>query len=430
MKVLVVGSGGREHALCWKISQSVKVHKLYCAPGNGGIADIAECINIKADAINELARFAIDNSVDLTVVGPEAPLAAGIVDVFAKQGLRIFGPDKISAQLEKSKVFAKQMMARFGLPTARFKTFVDADAARDYIDEIPGPFVIKADGLCAGKGVIIAGTKEQAKASVDSMMQKKEFGQAGDRIIIEEHLDGEEASLILVSDGKDYTLFPSSQDYKRIFNKDKGPNTGGMGAYSPATVMTSALTERVEKEIISPIINGLSKAGTPYKGVLYIGLMILDNNPYVLEFNVRLGDPETQAILPRLESDIVDIIDAAIDGTIGNIKPQWSPCPAVCIVCASGGYPGNYQTGFEIHGLTEASKASDIKIFHAGTAKKDGKYFTTGGRVLGVSAISDDIKSAVSSAYKATSSIKFTGIHYRQDIGQKAAEPAGQRGIV
>jgi phosphoribosylamine---glycine ligase len=429
MKVFVIGSGGREHALCWKIGQSAKVRKIYCAPGNGGIADIAECIDIKADAITELAKFAIDNSVDLTVVGPEAPLAAGIVDVFTKQGLRIFGPDKISAQLEKSKVFAKQVMARFGLATAHFKVFVDADAAKNYIDEICGPFVIKADGLCAGKGVIIAGTKEHAKASVDSMMVKKDFGQAGERIIIEEHLDGEEASVILVSDGKDYTLFPSSQDYKRIFDKDKGPNTGGMGAYSPAPVMTNALTKRVENEIIRPLISGLSKARTPYKGVLYIGLMIVNNNPYVLEFNVRLGDPETQAILPRLESDIIDIIEAAIDGTIDCIKPQWSPYPAVCIVCASGGYPENYQTGFEIHGLPEASKVNDINVFHAGTLKKEGKYFTTGGRVLGISAVSDNIRTAVSGAYKATSSIKFKGMHYRQDIGQKAVEAAGLRGI-
>jgi phosphoribosylamine---glycine ligase len=420
MKVLVIGSGGREHALCWKISQSTKVSRVYCAPGNGGISDIAECVDIKSDDIPSLIDFVEKNSIGLTVVGPEAPLTQGIVDAFQAQGLRIFGPEKNSAKLEESKIFAKQTMADFGLPTADFRIFDNPEGAKKYIDSMPGGFVVKADGLCAGKGVVIADTREKAKEAVDTMMVDKAFGLAGEKIIIEECLRGEEVSVILVSDGNDYLLFPSSQDHKRAFDNDAGPNTGGMGAYSPAPIATAQLIKSIETEIIQPLIAGLQKNHTPYKGVLYIGLMIVDNRPYVLEFNVRFGDPETQPIMMRLRSDILDIIEACIDNSLKHVTPVWDNRPAVSIVCASGGYPGAYNKGFEIHGLQSAQDMEGVEIFHAGTEKKHKEYFTSGGRVLGVTSLENDIAAAIDLAYKAVSRISFDGMFYRHDIGQKA----------
>jgi len=425
MKVLVIGSGGREHALCWKIAQSDRVNKLYCAPGNVGISEQAECVDIQSDDIAKLLGFAVDNSIDITVVGPEAPLTAGIVDIFNEHGLKIFGPDKVSAQLEASKVFAKEAMKRFGINTADFKIFDNPDDAKAYIDLRPLPLVIKADGLCAGKGVIIANTKAEAVSAINSMMQKKAFGPAGEKIIIEECLEGEEASIILVSDGKDYILFPTSQDHKRVSDNDKGPNTGGMGAYSPAPAVTDALTKRIEKEIIRPLLDGLRKENAPYKGVLYIGLMIVYDDLYVLEFNARFGDPETQAVLPRLETDLMDIIEGAINTDMRSVKAVFSKRPCVCVVLASGGYPGSYKKNLPITGLDKTSSLKDVIVFHAGTrlARTGGlipQIVTNGGRVLGVTAMADDIKSAIEKVYAAVGLISFDGMHYRQDIGRKA----------
>ena len=425
MKVLVIGSGGREHALCWKIAQSGRVNKLYCAPGNGGISEQAECVDIQSDDITRLLSFAIDNSIDITVVGPEAPLTAGIVDIFNEHGLKIFGPDKVSAQLEASKVFAKEAMKRFGINTADFKVFDSPDDAKAYIDLKPLPLVIKADDLCAGKGVIIANTNAEAVSAIDSMMRKKAFGSAGEKIIIEECLEGEEASIILVSDGKDYILFPTSQDHKRVSDNDKGPNTGGMGAYSPAPAVTDALTRRIEKEVIRPLLDGLREEKAPYKGILYIGLMIVYGDLYVLEFNARFGDPETQAILPRLETDLMDIIEGAINTDIRSVKAVFSKRPCVCVVLASGGYPGSYKKNLPITGLDKISSLKDVIVFHAGTrlTRTGGltpQTVTNGGRVLGVTAMADDIKSAIEKVYAAVGLISFDGMHYRQDIGRKA----------
>ena len=443
MKILVVGSGGREHALCWKIAQSKKVTNLYCAPGNAGISEIAECVNIKADDIVSLLDFVKINNIDITVVGPEAALVNGIVDVFKKEDLKVFGPDKASAMLEGSKIFAKNTMLRFGLPTAGFKVFDNPEEARLYVKKTPRPLVIKADGLCAGKGVIVACTEEEALSAIDSLMPNKEFGLAGERIIIEDCLVGEEASIILVSDGKDFILFPSSQDHKRALDNDQGPNTGGMGAYSPAPVIDEILEAKISVKIIKPLIDGLNKEQTPYKGVLYIGLMIVENEPHVLEFNVRFGDPETQAILPRLKSDLVDIIEASLNGNINKIRAQFDRRACVCVVCASGGYPGNYKKNLPINGLDNALKIDDVIVFHAGTKPthyatrntplaeftlseaewaKERQYETNGGRVLGVTAIADNIKDAIGKAYEAVSMINFDGMQYRKDIGLKALE--------
>lgn len=427
MKILVIGSGGREHALCWKIAQSKRVARLYCAPGNGGIADIAECVDIKADDIAELLNFVKTNNIDITVVGPEAALVNGIVDSFKGEERKIFGPDQVMAMLEGSKIFAKETMERFGLPTADFRAFDDANEAKAFIKEKSLPLVIKADGLCAGKGVIIAHTEKEALSTIDSLMSDKEFGPAGERILIEDCLAGEEASIILVSDGKDFILFPSSQDHKRALENDQGPNTGGMGAYSPAPVIDKILEAKIRTRVIQPIIEGLYKEGTPYKGILYIGLMIVDNEPYVLEFNVRFGDPETQAILPRLKTDLLDIIEASLNGTIGEIGVEIDKRVCVSVVCASEGYPGSYKKNLPIEGLDNALKVNDVILFHAGTKLAQNAtgakgYETNGGRVLAVTAIADNIKQAIDRAYEAVSLIHFNGMQYRKDIGFKALE--------
>jgi len=435
MKVLVIGSGGREHALCWKIAQSKRVDKLYCAPGNGGISDIAECVDIKADDISSLVVFAKTNGIDITVVGPETPLVNGIVDSFQKKQLRIFGPDRAAAMLEGSKIFAKETMTRFGLPTAGFQAFDNPDKAKLFIKKKGPPLVIKADGLCAGKGVIVARTEKEALRAIDFLMVDKVFGTAGEKIIIEDCLVGEEVSIILVSDGKDFVLFPSSQDHKRALDKDQGPNTGGMGAYSPAPVINESLEEKICDRIIKPLIDGFYKGNTPYKGVLYIGLMILNNEPSVLEFNVRFGDPETQVLLPRVKTDIINIIDAALDGRVKEIAVEIDKRACVSIVCASGGYPGSYEKNLPIEGLDTALKISNVMIFHAGTKltqntrgekpfdfARSKLYETNGGRVLAVTAIADNIKDAIDKAYEAVAMINFHGMQYRQDIGLKALE--------
>jgi phosphoribosylamine--glycine ligase len=422
MKILVIGSGGREHAVCWKIAQSEKVKKIYCAPGNGGISKIAETVDIKADNIKALLDFAKSRRIDMTVVGPEAPLVEGIADFFQKEGLRIFGPAKQASMLEGSKVFAKDTMKRLGIPTADFKVFDDFNEARDYAARMPLPLVIKADGLAQGKGVTVAATRTEAAAALKSSMVDRVFGPAGNRVVIEECLAGEEASVIVISDGKNVVPLAVSQDHKRIFDGDKGPNTGGMGAYSPTPVITAELEREIIDGIVAPLIRGLSEGGVSYKGVLYAGIMMTETGPKVLEFNVRLGDPETQAVLPRLESDLVELMEGAIDGGLKGAKPVWSEKSSVCVVAASGGYPERYEAGKEISGLEEAEGMEDVIVFHAGTrltARKN-VYATSGGRVLGVTGTAAGIDKAIGAAYRAISRIKFEGMHYRRDIGRKA----------
>lgn len=428
MRILVIGSGGREHALVWKIAQSKLCAKLFCAPGNGGIAQIAECIDIQADDIDGLLKFARQEKIDLTVVGPEKALALGIVDEFTKAGLKIFGPQKNAANLEASKVFSKELMAKYKVPTADFKVFDNPEEAKSYIEAHGAPCVIKADGLAAGKGVVVAKTIEEAKTAVTSMMQDKVFGEAGKKIIIEECLQGQEASILVITDSREVVALASAQDHKRIFNRDQGANTGGMGAYSPAPVVTADILKEVMEKIIYRVIDGLAKEGIDYRGVLYAGIMLTKQGPQALEFNVRFGDPETQAILPRLKSDLVEIMLASCAGKLSKFKTlAWDKRACVCVVCAAGGYPGNYAQGQEISGLEEAAKLPDVVVFHAGTlrlrsgqAKNGFKYSTCGGRVLGVTGLGSTIQEAIKRAYQAVDKIKFEGIYYRQDIGEKA----------
>ena len=420
MKILIVGSGGREHALAWKISQSSKVDKIYCAPGNAGISENAECVNIKADDIAGLKKFAIDKKIDLSVVGPEVPLTAGIVDEFKLVGLNIFGPSKAAAKLEGSKIYAKEIMKKYGVPTAEFAEFTDEKSAIKYLQNSNIPVVIKADGLAAGKGVVVAQDFEEAEEAVHRMLVKKEFGEASSRIVIEECLVGEEASILAFSDGKHFTLMQSAQDHKRIFDNDMGPNTGGMGAYSPAPVVTGAVLDYVSKNVFKKMIDGMSKEGAPFVGVLYAGLMITKNGPKVLEFNVRFGDPETQPIMMRLKTDIIDIIEHILAGELDKINIEWEKKSAVCVVLSSKGYPGDHEKGKEIAGLDGIKQLKDAVVFHGGTSLKDGKIVTSGGRVLGVTALSDTIESAINRAYSVVHMVKFDGMHYRSDIGKKA----------
>ena len=420
MKVLVVGSGGREHALVWKISRSKKVKKIFCAPGNGGTDRIAQNIDIKADDIARLKKFAIDEKIELTIVGPEIPLALGIVDEFEKEGLKIFGPSKEASRLEASKIFTKELCQSEDIPTADFKIFDNEKNAKNYIEEATFPIVIKADGLAAGKGVIIAKTKSEAFAAIDSIIVKKEFGASGDRMIIEECMEGEEASILVISDGESIIPLASSQDHKRIFDGDKGPNTGGMGAYSPAPVVTREIFDKTITKVIKPAIAGMKKKGISYKGVLYAGIMIVSGEPKLLEFNVRFGDPETEAILPRMESNIVELLELAICGGLKKYKIKWSDKACVSVVMAAGGYPGKYDKNKEITGLEEAEKIKDTLIFHAGTKKEGTKIFTSGGRVLNVIGLGRNIKEAITVAYKACGIVKFENAYYRKDIGHKA----------
>jgi len=421
MRILVIGSGGREHALVWKIAQSKLVDKIFCAPGNGGIADQAECIDIKADDIARLLEFARKEKIDLTVVGPEAPLAAGIVDEFKDHNLKIFGPNKKAASLEASKVFAKELMYKYKVPTADFDIFENTIEAKKYIEKIGSPCVVKADGLASGKGVIVAKNIDEARQAVDSMMQEKIFGDAGRRVIIEECLEGEEASILVITDSKEVIALASSQDHKRVFDNDAGPNTGGMGAYSPAPVVTRELFKEILDKVVYRTIDGLSKEGIEYQGILYAGIMITKEGPKTLEFNVRFGDPETEAILPRLKSDLVETMLAASEGRLSRIRTlEWDNRACVCVVCASGGYPGNYAKGKEIFGLDKTAKMDDVVVFHAGTRKAQAKYFTNGGRVLGVTGLGNTIKEAIGTAYQAVEKINFEGMHYRKDIGKRA----------
>ncbi|MBU0664309.1 MAG: phosphoribosylamine--glycine ligase [Proteobacteria bacterium] len=420
MKVLVVGSGGREHALVWKISQSARVQKIYCAPGNAGIKRMAECVDIAATDIDALLQFARHEKIDLTIVGPESSLAAGIVDRFEEEGLRIFGPRKNSAILEGSKVFAKEFMEKYAIPTASFRVFDNLKKAEKYIDQIGAPLVVKADGLAAGKGVIVATTIKEAKDAVELIMHDKAFGDAGNKVVVEACLQGEEASFIAFTDGKTVLPLPTSQDHKAIYDGDKGPNTGGMGAYSPAPVVTEAIADFVMNKVMLPTIQGMAAEGRPFKGMLYAGLMIERGNVKVLEFNCRFGDPEAQPLLMRLKSDVVDIFEAVIDGSLDTIEMKIDPRPTVCVVMSSGGYPGTYETGKIIKGLAKASKEAGVQVFHAGTAIKNERTVTAGGRVLGVTAVGKTLEKAIEQAYKAVDCIQWTGCYCRRDIGAKA----------
>jgi phosphoribosylamine--glycine ligase len=420
MKILVIGSGGREHALVWKLRQSPRVRTIYCAPGNAGIGELAELVALAPDDIAGLLRFATTEHIDLTVVGPEVSLSLGIVDQFTAQGLRIFGPVQQAAQLEVSKAFAKQLMQEQRVSTAAFATFTDPIAARTYVDQVGAPIVIKANGLAAGKGVLICHTVQEAHHAIDEIMRGRVFGAAGDRVVIEEFLEGEEASFLAFTDGTTVLPLASTQDHKRIFDNDQGPNTGGMGAYSPAPVVTPVLVERIVNEIMLPTIQGLKRRGITYKGILYAGLMIRDTSVKVIEFNARFGDPECQPLMVRLQSDLVEVIDAVIDERLADVALTWNPNPAVCVVLTAGGYPGHYETGQLISGLDTLRQWQEGIVFHAGTAKTDGQIVTKGGRVLGVTATGKDISAAIAIAYQAVAKISWPGMHYRRDIGRRA----------
>jgi phosphoribosylamine--glycine ligase len=418
MNILVIGSGGREHALCWKIKQSPKVQRLYCAPGNGGIAQMAECVDIKADDVELLLQFALRKKIDLTIVGPEASLVAGIVDAFVSKGLKIFGPSQVAAQLEGSKVTAKEFMHRRNIPTAIYKVFNAPAAALEFLKEAQFPLVIKADGIAAGKGVYVCADLKQAKAAIDEVMVQKIFGAAGDRIVIEECLQGPEVSVLAICDGKHFLVLPTSQDHKRIFDDDLGPNTGGMGAFSPSPLVSGEILDQIITRVIEPTIRGMYQEGNPFKGVLFAGLMLTSDGPKALEFNVRFGDPETQSILPRLQSDIVDIFMASCDGRLHEIKVHWDEQACVCVVIASGGYPGKYQNGFAISGLDKI-KDEDTFVFHAGTKNDGGILVTHGGRVMGVTALGRNLEAAAAKAYNAVSKIEFEHMFFRRDISSK-----------
>ncbi len=420
MDVLIIGSGGREHTLVWKIAQSSRVKKVYCAPGNGGIAQVAECVPIQATDVPALLNFAREKKIELTVVGPEAPLAAGIVDEFGKEGLRIFGPAKAAAELEVSKVFAKKIMRKYGIPTGEAEIFDRPREAIAYIREKGAPLVVKADGLAAGKGVIVCRTVEEAGEAVDLIMVEKSFGAAGKRVIVEECLQGEEASFIALTDGETILPLIPSQDHKPIYDDDKGPNTGGMGAYAQAPVVTPEMAATVMEKVFIPTVKGMKEEGRKFRGVLYAGLMITAAGPKVLEFNVRFGDPETQAILPLLDSDLIELMGACLEGNLNRVNLKWNEGAAVCVVIASGGYPGSYRKGKEIQGLEELAGEEDIVVFHAGTALKDGKIITAGGRVLGVTGWGSSIEHALEKTYQVVEKIKFEDMYYRKDIGAKA----------
>ncbi len=427
MRVLVVGGGGREHALIWKLAQSRHVDRLYCAPGNAGIARIAECINIQSTDIEGLANFAAGEKIDLTVIGPEAPLIAGIVDRFEARGLPAFGPSTDPARIEGSKVFAKELMVRYGIPTASYKLCEDPQAAHDAIRRHfaahpePGTrIVIKADGLAAGKGVVVAADEEQAHQAVEDMMVRRTFGAAGDRVLVEECLEGEEVSIMAVTDGECVVPLPPSQDHKRAYDNDQGPNTGGMGAYSPVPILPDSIVNEALELVLRPAVHAIRDLGIPYKGVLYAGLMVTAQGIRTLEFNCRFGDPETQAVLPLLEADLFEMMDAAVNGRLDDVDVACSAEAAVCVVAASRGYPGDYETGKPISGLDRASQAEGCTVFHAGTREADGQIVTAGGRVLGVTGTGPDLGEAARRAYAAIQFISFEGMHYRKDIAGRA----------
>jgi phosphoribosylamine--glycine ligase len=420
MKVLVIGSGGREHAMVWKLAQSRQVDKIYCCQGNAGISEIAECIDINMDDHKALIDFVKYEWIDMTIVGPEVPLSEGIVDAFEKEGRKIMGPTRAAAQLESSKVFAKDFMKKYNIPTAAYKVFTSYNQAEEYIRFKGAPIVVKADGLAAGKGVIVAETVDDAFDGIKLIMKDRVFGDAGDRVVIEDCLKGEEASYMIFTDGKTILPMVSSQDHKRIFDDDKGPNTGGMGAYSPAPVVTGELEQVILKKVMRPVIDGMKKEGIKFKGILYAGLMIDDGNPKVLEYNCRLGDPETQPVLMRMESDLMDIAFGITDEKLDEVDMKWKDKSTVCVVISSKGYPGKYGKGEVITGLDQFRGGKDVVVFHAGTSFNDDKIVTSGGRVLGVTALGKDLKEAKQKTYDAISKIHFDGMHFRKDIADRA----------
>ena len=420
MKVLVIGGGGREHALVWKISQSPRVSKIYCAPGSAGIGELAELVAIKPEQIEQLADFVTAEEIDLTVVGPELPLTLGITDLFESRSLRIFGPNKAAAQLEGSKAFAKKILDENNIATAPFGTFANAASAKAYLVRHEPPYVIKADGLAAGKGVLICANREEAEAAIEEILVRKAFGIAGEKVVIEDFLVGEEASFMVLTDGKHILPLASSQDHKRVFDNDEGPNTGGMGAYSPAPVITAELHDRILREVFMPLLAGLKKKGIRYRGVIYAGLMITKDGPKVLEFNARFGDPECQPIMMRLKSDLVPLLEAAIDERVDQVQADWYQEPAVCVVLCAGGYPAAYGKGKEIQGLERLKNWQNGFVFHAGTAVDGGRWLTSGGRVLGVTARGKTIVDAVQEVYRAVGEISWDGMHYRKDIAHRA----------
>ncbi len=433
MNVLVIGGGGREHALIWKIAQSPRVKKIFCAPGNAGIADLATCVPIDAEDIEKLVQLVKKEAIDLTVVGPEGPLSLGIVDIFQKKGLKVFGATRKAAEIESSKSFAKTLMNQYGIPTAESKTFVKYEKAEAYVRKSVMPVVVKADGLAAGKGVLICKTVDEALAALKLVMVDMAYGEAGKKVIVEEFLTGEEASFLAFTDGKTVLALPSSQDHKAVSDNDEGPNTGGMGAYSPAPVVDDYLHRKIMSEVMIPAVNGMAAEGRPYKGVLYAGLMIQNDQIKVLEFNARFGDPEAQPLLMRLKNDITEIMEAVICGRLDTCKLEIDDRASVCVVMASKGYPGSYPKGLPISGLEDVRKLKNVIVFHAGTSRKDGAVVTNGGRVLSVTAIGDSIRDAIATAYQAVSRISWEGVHYRRDIGQKAVrrlETTPQVGIV
>jgi phosphoribosylamine---glycine ligase len=426
MRVLVVGGGGREHALAWRLSQSPQVEVVWCAPGNAGIADVATCVALAPDDLKGLVRFARERAIDLTVVGPEMPLTLGLVDRFMQDGLGVFGPTAAAARLEGSKVFAKELLRQLRVPTAFFGTFDDpADAAR-FIDEVGAPVVVKADGLAAGKGVFICPTVTEAKAAVDQVMGQRLFGDAGERVVVEEFLEGEELSFMAITDGDVVVPLAESQDHKRVLDGDRGPNTGGMGAYSPVPLMTPALREHVMRDIMEPVVAGLARQGTRYTGVLYAGLMVHEGQAKVLEFNVRFGDPEAQVLMMRLTSDLAVLMDAAADGNLVDVAVEWDPRAAACVVLAAEGYPGAVERGRPIDGLEALRGWTNGMVFHAGTRRDGDRVVTDGGRVLGVTALGDTIAGAVAKAYEAVAHIAWPGMHFRGDIGHRATGRAGE----
>ena len=418
MRVLILGSGGREHALAWKIAQSPKVNKIYCAPGNAGTASVAENIDISPDNIQALLNFALIKGIGLTVVGPEQPLVKGIADSFEESGLRLFGPSQRAAEIEGSKVFCKDLMKKYGIPTARYESFNSLDQVKLFTKE-DEPVVVKASGLASGKGVVLCRNGKEARSAIQSIMQGKVFGNAGDQVVIEEFLTGQEVSLLAFTDGKTILPLESAQDHKAAFDDDKGPNTGGMGAYSPAPIFTDELKTKVVDEIMIPTVRAMAKEGRYYRGILYAGLMLTESGPKVLEFNARFGDPETQPIMMRIKNDIVPIFEACIDGTLATQTLQWKPESTVCVVMAAKGYPGSYEKGNEITGLN-LNENQQAMVFHAGTKLDNGKVLTNGGRVLGVTALGLNINQAIKNAYSVVDKIKWDGIHFRKDIGSKA----------
>jgi phosphoribosylamine--glycine ligase len=420
MNILVVGGGGREHALVWRLVRDSAAPTVFCAPGNAGTAELAVNLPIAAEDVPALVAWATAHRPDLTIIGPEAPLCAGLTDALQAEGLRVFGPSRAAAQMEGSKVFAKEVMQAAGVPTARSSAFTDAAQAVAYVRRIGAPIVVKAEGLAAGKGVTVCTTVEEAERAIRESLVEGAFGQAGARVLIEEFLDGEEASMLALVDGEHVVMLASAQDHKRVFDNDQGPNTGGMGAYSPAPVVTEALLPVIQREVFERTLAELRKRGIVYKGVLYAGLMITRAGIKVLEFNCRFGDPETQVILPRIDGDFIPALEACIDGTLGPEHVRWKPEACVCVVMAAGGYPGPYAKGREIHGLKAAAAVRDAVVFHAGTRLQDGKVITTGGRVLGVTALGGALGEAVKRAYQAVGAITWDGAQYRRDIASKA----------